>query len=90
MHLHFEILEQIGKNFEHEEKAYLYLYLKVWYICARKIGPATYIMSRNGFTDAERAQCVIWMTEGYGATAVERLFRDEYGETPPDRSTIRL
>ena len=50
----------------------------------------SYIMSRNGFTDAERAQCVIWMTEGYEATAVQRLFRDEYSRTPPARSTIRI
>ena len=49
-----------------------------------------YIMSRNGFNNAERAQCVIWMTEGYGATAVQRIFRDEYSRTPPARFTIML
>ena len=47
-------------------------------------------MSRNGFKNAERAQCMIRMTEGYGATAVQRLFRDDYSRAPPDRSTIRL
>ena len=49
-----------------------------------------YIMSRNGFTDAERAHCVICMTEGYGATAVQRKFHDEYSGTPPACSTVRL
>ena len=36
--------------------------------------PKPYVMSRSGFTDAERALCVIWMTYGYGETAVQRLF----------------
>ena len=30
------------------------------------------------------------MTEGHGATAVQRLFRDEYSRTPPARSMVRL
>ena len=46
-------------------------------------------MSRSGYTDAERAQCVIWISEGYGATDVQRLFRNEYNRHPPARSTIR-
>ena len=47
-------------------------------------------MSRKGFTDAERAQCVIWMTEGYGETAVERIFRGDNSKMPTARSIIRL
>ena len=47
-------------------------------------------MSRNGFTDAQRARCVIWMAEGYGLTAIQRLLRDEYSTTPPAHSTIRV
>ena len=48
------------------------------------------IMLPNGFTDAERAQCVIWMTEGYRVTAVQRLFWSEHSRMPPARSVIRL
>lgn len=47
-------------------------------------------MSRSGFTDAERASCVLWTSEGYGATAVQRLFVNLYNRHPPARSTIRL
>ena len=47
-------------------------------------------MSRSGFTDAERARCVLWTSEGYGATAVQRLFVNLYNRHPPARSTIRL
>ena len=46
-------------------------------------------MSRSGYTDAERAQCVIWISEGYGATEVQRLFQNAYDRHPPARSTIR-
>ena len=30
-------------------------------------------MSRDGYTDRERAQCVLWIAEGYGKTALQRL-----------------
>ena len=46
-------------------------------------------MSLSGFSDSERAQCVIWMTD-YKATAVHRPFRDEYSITHRARSTIAL
>ena len=39
--LHILILDEIGKTFEQEETDYSYLYCKVWYTCARKIGLAT-------------------------------------------------
>ena len=41
-------------------------------------------MSRNGSTDTEGAQCVIWMTEGYGAYI---YIKDR---TTPARSAISL
>ena len=46
-------------------------------------------MQRSGYTDAERAQCVLWVSTGYGATDVRRLFRNAYERQPPARSTIR-
>ena len=49
-----------------------------------------YITSRNRCTDGERARCIIWITEGCGATAVQRLFRNEYSRMLPIRFTIRL
>ena len=35
-------------------------------------------MSRNGYTDAEPAQCVLWIAEGYEKTEVQRLFMEKY------------
>ncbi len=46
-------------------------------------------MQRSGYTNAERAQCVIWISQGYGATDVQRLFQEAYRRNPPARSTIR-
>ena len=46
-------------------------------------------MQRSGYTNAERAQCVLWISEGYGATEVQSLFVDSYGRRRPARSTIR-
>ena len=34
------MLEQVGKNFALEEKAYSSLHLKIWYTCTRKSGLA--------------------------------------------------
>ena len=46
-------------------------------------------MSRNGYTDTERAHCVLWIAEGYGKAAVLRLFLDKCFTSPPARSAIR-
>ena len=41
IHLHFVILKKVGKKFEHGVRAYLSLYSKFAYTCARRIGLAT-------------------------------------------------
>ncbi len=46
-------------------------------------------MQRSGYTNAERAQCVIWIFQGYGATDVQSLFQEAYRRNPTARSTIR-
>ena len=46
-------------------------------------------MSRNGYTDTERAQCVLCIDERYGKTAIQRLFMEKYEMSPPAWSTIR-
>ena len=45
-------------------------------------------MPRNGYADAERAQCVLWIAEGYEKTEVQRLFMEKYEKNPPTRSGI--
>ena len=46
-------------------------------------------MSRNGYSDTERAQCITWSLQTHGMTAVQELFQNGYNRTPPARSTIR-
>lgn len=46
-------------------------------------------MSRSGYSDDMRAQCVIWSIQGHGSTAVQTLFTQTYHRNPPARSTIR-
>ncbi len=46
-------------------------------------------MQRSGYTNAERAQCVIWISQDYGATDDQRLFQEAYRSNPPARSTVR-
>ncbi len=46
-------------------------------------------MQRSGYTNAERAQCNIWISPGYGATDIQSLFQEAYRRNPPARSTIR-
>ena len=47
-------------------------------------------MPPSGFTDAERARYVLWISEGYGPTVVQRLFLNAFNRHPPARSPIRL
>ncbi len=35
-------------------------------------------MKRSGYTNAERAQCVIWISQGNGVTEFQRLFQSAY------------
>ena len=44
---------------------------------------------QRSYTDAERAQCVLWISQGHGGTDVQRLFRNAYERRPRARSTIR-
>ena len=46
-------------------------------------------MSRNGFTDIERAQFILQITEGCGKVGKQRLFMEKYEKSPPARSTTR-
>ncbi len=46
-------------------------------------------MQRNGFTYAERAQCVLWLSQGYPGTNVLGLFHDSYGTSPSAHYTIQ-
>ena len=45
-------------------------------------------MPRHGFSSAEKAQCVLCISQGNGLTAVRRMFRSRYDKDPPARSTI--
>ena len=45
-------------------------------------------MPRTAFTDAQKAQCVIWTSEGYRPTAIQRLFRTKYECNAPSRKSI--
>ena len=45
-------------------------------------------MAPHGFSNAEKAQCVIWSIEGYGDTAVQRRFRTKYRKSAPSRDSI--
>ena len=86
------MLEQIEKN-SIMKKRHLTLYLRFDTPKSAKsdlLLPKPYIMPRKAFIEAERAHCVIWMTEVYVATAFQRLFWDVYSRTPRDRSTVRL
>ena len=46
-------------------------------------------MSRNGYSDAERAQCVTWCIEGQRTTTVQRLFHNRYNRRFRAPSTMR-
>ena len=46
-------------------------------------------MSRNGYIDAERAQCVLCITEWYGKTESYILFMQKYVNSSPARSMIQ-
>ena len=91
MHLHFIILVKIGKNFAKEEEAYLSVYLKVWYTCARKIGLAT---AEAGHNVSKRIfRC--WKTtvpdlddRRLQSNLNSKNNSDEYSRTPPARSMI--
>ena len=46
-------------------------------------------MPRVPYTDAQKAQCVIWQAEGNGPTAIQRLFRTKYQTHAPSRKIIK-
>ncbi len=46
-------------------------------------------VQRSGYTNTERAQCVIWISQDYGATDVQGLFQEAYRRNPPGRCMIR-
>lgn len=46
-------------------------------------------MPPHGFLNTEKAQCVIWNSEGYGKTAFQRRFRTKYNKSPPSRHAIQ-
>ncbi len=46
-------------------------------------------MQRSGYTDAERAQCVLWRNEEHRTTHVQSPFQQRYHRSPPASSTIR-
>ena len=53
-------------------------------------GTAKYAsMPTSGFSDKEKAQCVLWYAEGYRETAIQRKFRTKYRKSPPSRGAIR-
>lgn len=35
-------------------------------------------MESHGFTDLKEAESILWISEGYGYTDTERVFRAEY------------
>jgi len=45
-------------------------------------------MPSGTFSDAQKAQCVIWKSAGNGTTAIRRLFETKYGKPVPSRPTI--
>ena len=46
-------------------------------------------MPAHGFPATEKAQCVLLIAQGYGYTALQRLFRTRYHKDPSGRSKIR-
>lgn len=47
-------------------------------------------MPPHGFSSTEKAQCVLWVAEGYRGTAVQRKFRTKYNREPPSRAAIAM
>ena len=45
-------------------------------------------MPRTTYLDAQKAQCVMWASNGHGPTAIRRLYRTHFGGAPPSRSAI--
>lgn len=47
-------------------------------------------MPNISYTNQQKAQCVIWMAEGHGGTAIQRKFFTKYRIKAPSRRTINL
>ena len=46
-------------------------------------------MPRIRYSNVHKSACVSWLLEGYGTSAVQRLFEDRFNITSPARSTMR-
>ena len=50
--------------------------------------PSISRMPRATYSDAQKAHCVMWASNGHGPTAIRRLHRTKYGGAPPSRTSI--
>ena len=46
------------------------------------------LMPVHGFSATEKAQSVLWIAQGYGYSAVQRLYCTQYHKDLPVRSTV--
>lgn len=45
---------------------------------------------QNRYTEAQKAHCLIWFSQGYGATAIRKEFFTKYRVPTPSRRTIHV
>ncbi len=62
---------------------------KLWSTCFSRFCAGENNMQRIYYTNAERAQCAVWVSKGYRATSSQRFFQYSYGRSPKYRFTVR-